>query len=260
MLSVLSIILAAGRGSRMKGYNKNKTTISLLSNYEYPIILEILKNLPPGNKIIVIHYRKEDVIHTTNRLKVKYCQQPELNGTGGAILAAHDLIKDMKEKDVVITMGDVPLVTRKTYYRLIEALKNYDLVVLGFKTKDKRQYGLLEVEGDRVKKIIEWNTWKDFSKEEKDKYEVCNSGIYAIKKEALLNYIPVLSSRPHIVIKKRNGIPTKIKEYFFTDLVEYMDKEGLKIGYVTTDEREVIGVDDLYSLTQARDIFVSKRT
>lgn len=257
---VLSIILAAGRGSRMKGYRKNKTTISLLSGYDYPIILEILKNTPPGNKIVVVNYKKEDVICATRHLSsIIYCEQAELNGTGGAILAVHEILKTTSEEYIIITMGDVPLVTRKTYLGLIRGLQENELVVLAFKARKKRQYGVLDIEGDKVKRIIEWNTWKEFSKEEQKRYNICNSGIYAVNKKALLRYIPVLNSRPHLVIKERNGIPTHIKEYFLTDLIEYMYEDKLNVTYKLTNEAEVMGVDDPNSLNRAKNIFISKR-
>ncbi len=255
----LSIILAAGRGSRMKGYYGNKTTISLISGYKYPMILEILKNTPFGYKLIVVHYKKEDVMNVTKGFGVIYCEQPELNGTGGAILAARDILLEIDTEAVIITMGDVPLVTRNTYYSLLEGLKYNDMMVLGFIPKHKRQYGVLELQQDKVKRIIEWKTWKDFSLEEQEKYQICNSGIYAIRKRILLQYIPLLSSKPHIVIKNRNGVPTKIKEYFLTDLVEYMNNDGLSVRYELASERELIGVDDPDSLAIARQVFISKR-
>ena len=244
----------------MKGQNKNKTVISLLSDYEYPIIGEILQNTPPGRKLIVVNYRKEDIFDVTHNLvNVIYCEQPELNGTGGAILAASDILKMAIEEYIIITMGDVPLVKRRTYQELIKGLKENELVVLGFEPEEKRQYGLIEIEGNRVKRIIEWNTWKEFSEEEQERYRICNSGIYAINRETLLDYIPVLSSRPHIVKKERDGVPTSIKEYFLTDLVEYMHDDGLRVGYKIAHETEVIGVDDNSSLKKAREIFISKR-
>ena len=261
MLSnIFSIILAAGRGSRMKGQNKNKTVISLLPDYEYPMIVEILQNTPPGRKLIVVNYRKEDIFNVTHNLgNVIYCEQSELNGTGGAILAASDILKMAIEEYIIITMGDVPLVKKRTYQELIKGLKENELVVLGFEPEEKRQYGLLEIEGNRVRRIIEWNTWKEFSEEEQERYRICNSGIYAINKKTLLDYIPVLSSRPHIVKKERDGVRTNIKEYFLTDLVEYMHDDGLSVGYKIAHETEVIGVDDNSSLKKAREIFISKR-
>ncbi len=255
---VISVILAAGRGTRMGSY-KNKTTLSLFpeeTGYEYPIILEILKNLPLGKRIIVVNYRKEDILRVTSKLDVTYCIQPVLNGTGGAVISASELIKETEMDYVLITVGDAPFVKRQTYLKLIDKLKEDDLVVLGFSSEDKRQYGILEIEKNAVKRIIEWKVWKDLSIKEEC---LCNAGIYAVKKEILLRYIPVLSSRPHTVEKRINGRLRKIKEYFFTDIVEYMNKDGLKVGYVIAEKDEAMGIDDPDSLSYARKIFISKR-
>ena len=258
--SVLTIILAAGKGSRMKGFKKNKTCISLLESYEYPMILEILKNSPPGEKIIVVKHRKEDVIEATANIKnITYCEQLELNGTGGAILACVEAIEKSRAASVLITMGDVPLVRRKTYLALLRGLDKNHMMVLGFKSFYKKQYGLLELDGEKVKRIIEWSMWKDFSEEKQKNFKICNSGIYAVHREVLLKYIPELSRKPHIVIKERNGVLKEIKEFFLTDLVEYMYRDGLKVGYSVADETELIGVDDPEALFQARKIFLSKR-
>ncbi|MFC1891484.1 MobA-like NTP transferase domain containing protein, partial [Thermodesulfobacteriota bacterium] len=55
--TTVSIIFAAGRGSRMKEYDGNKTLLPLIpdeSPYKgtCPILVEIIKNLPPGPKAL----------------------------------------------------------------------------------------------------------------------------------------------------------------------------------------------------------------
>ena len=88
---------------------------------------------------------------------------------------------------------------------------------------------------------------------------MCNSGIYAIRKTALIPYLTVLAQRPQVVIKEVNGVSTQIKEFFITDLVEYMVADGLSIGYVMTeDETETMGVDDPDALLKARKFIKSK--
>ena len=58
--------MAAGRGSRMREYEGNKTLLPLVpgnSTYEgtQPILVHILKSLPPGPKAIIVNHKKEDV-------------------------------------------------------------------------------------------------------------------------------------------------------------------------------------------------------
>jgi len=257
------MILAAGRGSRMTGYGGNKTLLPLnpgKTPYEgsSPILLHILTHLPPGPKVVIVNHGKEDVITATKDLGVSYREQPELNGTGGALLAAVDFLEAESADHIIITMGDVPFVRTATYNRLTEHLKDHSLVVLGFIPELKKQYGVLEVEGDQVRKITEWKYWNAYPEQTKQLFRICNSGIYAVRRDVLLRYLPVLASRPHVVGKEVGGRLKDVREYFITDLVEYMQADGLRTGYIIAeDEEEVMGVDDLAALTRAQDIYRS---
>ncbi|MBW2615155.1 MAG: NTP transferase domain-containing protein [Deltaproteobacteria bacterium] len=255
-----SVILAAGRGSRMKEFKGNKTLLPLVpekSPFEgrFPILLEILNNLSPGPKALVVNYKKETVMKATSGLDLAYCEQSVLNGTGGALLAARGFLEKQDCDQLIITMGDVPLVRKTTYSALLKDLNDKSLIVLGFRPQSKKQYGVLEIQGDQVKKIIEWKYWKTQSKKRRKTFEICNSGIYAARKDVLLRYLSILESRPHSIQKEISGKLVEIEEFFITDLVEYMSDDGLPVGYALAGEEEVMGVDDLSALLKAQDIF-----
>lgn len=245
----------------MKGFTGSKTLLPLVpgeSPFEgrNPIILEILKNLPPGPKAVVVNHKKEKVIETTRDYDLFYCEQPVLNGTGGALLAAREFLEEQKFNHMIITMGDVPLVKSASYRGLVENLKDNSLAILGFRPEDKKQYGILETKGSRVVKIIEWKYWKTFPIEKQEGLQICNSGIYAAKRDDLLHYLPILASRPHIVSKDIDGRPTEVEEFFITDIVEYMCGDGLTVGYILGDEDEVMGIDDLPAIKKAQALFM----
>jgi len=256
-----AIIMAAGRGSRMKNYEGNKTLLPLRpgkSPYEGspPMLLHILESLPPGPKAVVVHHREEDVIRATQSLRVTYCRQPTMNGTGGALLAARTFIDDISVDPVLVTMGDVPLVRRETYIRLVEKLQEHPMVVLGFEPKDRKQYGLLECDADRVLRIVEWKYWKDFPETRMARLGAANAGIYAFRREALRSHLPVLADRPHRIKKVVSGTTVELDEFFITDLVEQMTADGLSVGFVLADDEwEVMGVDDEAALVRAQAIF-----
>jgi bifunctional UDP-N-acetylglucosamine pyrophosphorylase/glucosamine-1-phosphate N-acetyltransferase len=261
---IASIILAAGRGSRMKGFNGNKTLLPMVSEgspYEgsHPILLHILKSLPNGPKALVVNYQKKAVIDATQELNLNYCEQPELNGTGGGLLAARSFLQKQDCDQLIITMGDVPFVKKATYKALIKSLSYNSLVVLGFRPESKKRYGALQIKGSKVCKIIEWKYWIKYPEAKQQAFHVYNSGIYATKKETLLRYLVVLASRPHIVQKEIDGKLRKVQEYFITDLVEYMHNDGLSVGFVISeDEEEVMGIDDLPALIKAQQIYRDK--
>lgn len=261
MGATASLIMAAGRGSRMKGFEGNKTLLPLLPSGNpfqgsHPILIHILRSLPPGPKAAVVNHRKEEVAEVTRSLGLIYCEQPELNGTGGALLAATQFLQALDCEHLIITMGDVPLVKEKTYIRLVESLQSYQFTVLGFRPADKRQYGVLDTDGDRVKRIVEWKYWSAFPKNEQKRMDICNSGIYAARTRDLLPFLAILRSRPHVVSKEREGKMVKLEEYFITDLVELLDRDGKSVGcIIAEDEDEVMGVDDLCALQRAQEKF-----
>jgi bifunctional UDP-N-acetylglucosamine pyrophosphorylase/glucosamine-1-phosphate N-acetyltransferase len=264
---IAAVILAAGRGSRMKAYEGNKTRLPLCPGETpfrgtYPMLIHIINSLPRGPKAIVVHHGKKDVMEATQSPDVSYFEQPLLNGTGGALLAARAFIEEKVRDRVIITMGDVPLVKPSTYEHLVSRLDSSHFVVLGFEPKDKKQYGLLEVDSDRVVKIVEWEYWKNYPKKRRDQLTICNSGIYAARKQDLIPYLSLLEKRPHRVRKERRGKIVEIQEFFLTDLVELMHGGGLSVAYVVSEnEDEVMGVDDVASLAKVQKIFkIRQRT
>lgn len=256
-----SIIMAAGRGSRMKGYDGNKTLLPLIpedSPYcgRQPILVNLFSSLPEGPKAIIVNHCRDDVVQAVSGVNATFCDQPVLNGTGGAILAARSFIQAQTCRNFVITMGDVPFVKKETYARMVDLLSEKDIVILGFCPKDKKKYGVLEIESGSVTKITEWKYWKDYPAEIQQTLSVCNSGIYAVTREALEIYLPVLASRPQIVTKEIDGRMTDIEEFFITDLIEYMVADGRSVGYMVAEsEVETMGIDDPDALKRAQELF-----
>ena len=222
----------------------------------HPILLHLMDQLPPGPKALVVHHCQEDVRHATRHLKLTYIEQPVLNGTGGAILAARPFIDTLPCTSCIITMGDVPFVRQETYAHLVDGLQTCDMVVLGFKPADKKQYGLLEIENGAVQCITEWKYWKDYPPARQAALTVSNAGIYAASRQALQHYLPILAARPQIVHKEISGQLAAIEEYFITDLIEYMVRDGCQVGYVISgDETQTMGIDDQAALEKAQWLF-----
>ena len=253
--------MAAGRGSRMKGYSGSKTLLPLLPkaslyNGERPILCHILDQLPPGSKAVIVNHCKNDVMAATQMPVENYYEQPILNGTGGALLAARSFIEKTKARTILVTMGDVPLVGSQTYNALVASLVEQPMAVLGFTPTEKKQYGLLEIEDSRVVRITEWKTWKEYPRERQAALNICNSGIYAFERSLLDQYLDRLARAPHQVEKMVDGRRQMIEEYFITDLVGYMTADGLAVGYqIAQDPDETLGVDDPEALRRAQQLY-----
>jgi bifunctional N-acetylglucosamine-1-phosphate-uridyltransferase/glucosamine-1-phosphate-acetyltransferase GlmU-like protein len=246
--SVASIIFAAGKGSRMTGYDGNKTLLPLVpttSIYQgsQPILLNVIRSLPSGPKGIVVNYRADEVRAAAAGSDIQFILQPVTNGTGGALLSARPFLESVSAGTVIITMGDVPLIRLATYLQLVSQLESNDLVVLAFESEDKAQYGMLEMEADRVKAVVEWKYWRGFPEARQAELRFCNAGVYAAKRPLLLHYLDLLALRPHHVQKEWEGKPVTIEEYFITDLVELMSQDERCVGMISVSEEEVTGVD-----------------
>jgi bifunctional N-acetylglucosamine-1-phosphate-uridyltransferase/glucosamine-1-phosphate-acetyltransferase GlmU-like protein len=262
--SIGSVVFAAGKGSRMTGYAGNKTLLPLvrgetLFEGQQPLLLEVLRNLPDGPKGIVVNHCADEVRAATQQLAVTYCRQPETNGTGGAILAARGFLQSIDSESILITMGDVPLIRRETYRHLASQLTTSPMAILAFAPREKAQYGMLELAGDRVLRIVEWKYWKDYPPERQDQLKLCNAGVYAVRRPLLLQYLDLLQASPHKVSKLRGDRWVEIEEYFLTDLVELMSRDGLAVGSVAVDEDEVIGVDTPASLERVQAEYAKRR-
>ncbi len=192
-------------------------------------------------------------------LDLTYCEQPVLNGTGGALLASRGFIEKYDCDRLLITMGDVPLVRRSTFETLLKILEDCQMAVLGFRPEDKKEYGVLEIDNGRVKRIIEWKYWRLYPEEDQKRFEICNSGIYVVRKNDLIRFLDILETRPHKVMKERDGRLSEVEEFFITDLIEIMNNAGLMTGYaLAEDEDEVMGVDDMQSLIKVQEKFINR--
>ena len=206
------LILAAGRGSRMKTirpklFNKIKGT---------SIIDLVIK------KALGLKASKVNVIINKNykQIKKKY---PSVNffyqlkplGTGHAV---QTFLKKRKiNKDLLIMMGDAPLINTLSIKKIIKNLKKKCNYILGAKIRNNSSHGVIKFEGKKVTKIIEFNFLKEFEK----KNSICNTGIFAIKKENLE------------LIKKIKKNPVK-KEYLLTDLVNIFYKTKICLKVILT--------------------------
>lgn len=260
MAGTTCIIFAAGKGTRMTGYGGNKTLLPLIAGESCfegtrPLIREVLDNLPPGPRGIVVNHCAEDVRGAAGGPGISFILQPETNGTGGALLATGDFIRSVSTERVLITMGDVPLIRADTYERLLGMVGTCDLALLAFQPENRAQYGMLEMEGDRVVRIVEWKYWSRFTPERQEKLAWCNAGVYAAGREVLLRYMDKLALRAHEVQKERAGKLVTIREYFLTDMIEMMHTDGLIVGMAPASEEEVRGVDTPESLAAVQKIY-----
>lgn len=226
---VMTIIMAAGKGTRMKSQN-SKLVHKIYDKELVKRVVELAKQVGTDEVVAVVGYLREQV-QAVLKDEVKYAYQEELLGTGHAVMQAREYLKGKKGK-VVILYGDVPILRPETLENLIsKSFKNKEYATLLTAIyENPTGYGrIIRDEGGNIRAIIEE---KDASLEEKQIKEI-NSGIYCFDIEELVSALDD--------IKPDNAQG----EYYLTDVIKIMNDKGLKTGAVIVeDNTEILGVND----------------
>ena len=226
---VITIIMAAGKGTRMKS-NKSKLVHQIYGKPLVGRVVEVAEKIGSDEIIAVVGHLREQVQAVLGD-SVKYAYQDELLGTGHAVMQATKYLEGKKGK-VVILYGDVPILRPQTLKNLVsKSIKNKEYAtLLTAKYENPTGYGrIIRDEGGNIKAIVEEKDADPLQKEIKE----INSGIYCFDIEELLN-----------ALKKVNNNNAQ-GEYYLTDVIKIMNDEGLKTGAVIVeDNTEILGVND----------------
>ncbi len=238
-MRIASVILAAGLGTRMKS-STPKILHYIFDKTLIQYVVESLMKFKSNNIVVVTGSNSDSIRNTLSGYPVTFAVQKEPRGTGDALRAGIQGLKDItKDKDasILVLNGDTPLVgasTLRGFLRLHRSLKE-DLSLISFIAGHEHSYGRIVRDGGNVRAIVEN---KDADHEQKKINEV-NSGIYAIK-SSVLNLLKD--------IKLSNS-----GEYYLTDLVSLAVKKGFKVGaHAIGSETELTGIntrEDLYRAT-----------
>ncbi len=166
--------------------------------------------------------------------------QHEQKGTGHAVLAAREALRDFKGH-ILILYADVPLVRLQCGEDLLGALsRGAEMSVLGFETERPGAYGRLVLSGeDNLDYIVEA---QDASAREKE-IKACNSGLMAAHSDLLWSLLDKI--KPH----NTQG------EYYLTDTIGAAQKQGHDIKVVWAEEEEVLGANTRHDLARLETIF-----
>lgn len=234
-----AIILAAGKGTRMKSRLENKSKVS----YEIlgvPLVKYVLNSLKPLNidKIVTIVGFGGETSKAIVEKESAVVWQKEQKGTGHAIMMTTPELKSLKGETIILC-GDTPLLKSETLEKLMieHETNNNKLTVLGAKVPNPFGYGRLAIDNNgALLKIIEQ---KECTPEEA-KIDVVNTGVYVFDNELLYKYLDEL---------KPNN---KAGEYYLTDLIEIFKNNNHKVGVsLMYGDEEMLGINDRVQLSYA---------
>lgn len=240
----LSIILAAGEGTRMKS--------------AMPKVLHHIAGLPmvahvartaqaagASDVALVVGHGGDQVRKAAEGFapKAEIFIQTERLGTAHAVLAARQAIARGHD-DLLVMFGDTPLVEAELLATARAGLADgAAVVVIGFRPPSPAGYGrLIEKDG----RLVAIREDKDCTDEER-KIGFCNAGLMAI------------AGRHALQLLDQVGNANAKGEFYLTDIVEIADRAGLKVVATEASFESVLGINNRAELAEAEAIWQKRR-
>ncbi len=233
MSNVSIVILAAGKGSRMR--SSKPKVLHKISGFEM-LYYSINEAKKISDDITVVLYHQAPLVEESMReyfddIKFTIQDHKRFPGTGGAVMNI-----ETKYDRVLVLNGDMPLIDADELLKFSDI--DADIVMSVIEMEDSTGYGRVVIESDEVVKIVEE---KDATKAQKE-IKIVNAGVYLYSNNILKSYLPKLSN------DNAQG------EYYITDIVELAKKDGKKIAPLYVSEENFKGVNSKYDLAVAEEI------
>ena len=242
---LLTIVLAAGKGTRMKSrVPKVLHRIGGLSMLGH--VLATARAAGSARVAVVVGPDMDAVAEEARRHvpDAEIFLQTVQAGTADAVRAAEPAIR-AHAGDIVVMYADTPLIEPQTIERLRLALADGAGVgVLGFRPADPTGYGRLLTEADG--RLVAIREEKDATEAERS-VGLCNSGVMAFR---LADPMAVLSAIGNANAKG---------EYYLTDAVEIAGRAGIGAAVAECPEAEVMGVNARDQLAAAEALWQDRR-
>ena len=228
----VSIILAAGEGTRMKS-KLPKVLHKIGGKPILDYVITASEKAGIKKNVVIIGHGGEKVKEAFYHKNVIFEEQPigegAPYGTGYAVKQGVNHVSS--EDTVIILCGDTPLVTKETISNLKEFHDKgkYDGTVLTAVLEDATGYGrIVRDKNGNIEKITEE---KDANEKEKEIKEI-NTGIYAFKGRLLIEALNELDDN------NAQG------ELYITDVVEILKTKGYNLGACIIDDfSDVYGIN-----------------
>jgi bifunctional UDP-N-acetylglucosamine pyrophosphorylase / glucosamine-1-phosphate N-acetyltransferase len=234
MTDIALIVLAAGKGTRMKSALP-KVMHKVAGRSLLGHVLTAAVDLKPKHTVVVVGPDMDSVGAEAKRFfpNATLAIQHERKGTGHAVATAKDALSGFVGT-ILVLYADVPLISATSVSALVAKIdQKTPAAILGFEAANPRGYGrLIPAAAGGIAAIREE---LDASPTEKA-ITLCNSGIIAVNSKLLWTHLSE--------VKDDNAKG----EYYLTDLIELIARTGAQVGLATCLESEVAGVNDRVQL------------
>lgn len=237
------VVLAAGAGTRMKS-DRQKTLHEIGGRSLLSHSLHAAAGVHPEHLVAVVGHQRDQVAPAVEQIaeqmhvEIRQAVQEEQNGTGHAVQVGLSAIPDF-DGTVVVTNGDVPLLTPETLQALVEQheAERAAVTVLSLEFDNPTGYGRI-IRGD-AGDVLEIVEEKDATDEQRKVREV-NSGVFAFDAAVLRNALE------RVTPDNAQG------EFYITDVLGIARGDGLRVtAFQAPDARELAGVNDRVQLAEA---------
>jgi bifunctional UDP-N-acetylglucosamine pyrophosphorylase/glucosamine-1-phosphate N-acetyltransferase len=234
------IVLAAGGGTRMKSAT-SKLLHQLAGHPMLSYALAAATEIQPQEIVVVVGHQRDQVQAHLAEIAphVRTAVQEEQLGTGHAVQCGLAALADLPElpREIVVTYGDVPMLTSDTLLELVadHRAQRAAVTVLTAVVADPTGYGRVVRDTDgAVTGIVEH---RDADEETRSITEI-NSGIYVFDSTVLTDGLGSLSS------DNDQG------ELYLTDVLAYARSIGGGVaGHVIDDAWQTEGINDRVQLS-----------
>ena len=239
-MSIKTIILAAGQGTRMRS-SLPKVLHKVADRALLHHVYDTSKQLDNNSIIVIYGHGGEYVKEKLNSLDATWVEQKEQLGTGHAVQQAESHIND--DDKVLILYGDVPLLKKSTIDKLLDCVTNTSIGLLTVILDNPTGYGrIVRADGGKgaVLKIVEE---KDTNDDEKLITEG-NTGIIATQGGMLTKWLSRLQNN------------NAQDEYYLTDIIEMAVNDGIEVKTQHSESQdEVLGINDRKQLAHLERVY-----
>jgi len=241
-MAIKSIILAAGKGTRMRSMQP-KVLHPLAGKPLVEHVYDLCQALEDNTITIVYGHGGETVRKALDSLSVSWVEQAEQLGTGHAVQQAESQIND--NDTVLILYGDVPLLKLATVKALLADVSEKTLALLTVELDEPKGYG--RIVRDNKNQVINITEEKDASEQVKQIREV-NTGILAVAGASLKRWLGLLENN------------NTQNEYYLTDIIALAVSEGVAIKTSQpVHSSEVLGVNNKSQLSYLERVYQAQQ-
>lgn len=234
--SITAVILAAGKGTRMKS-DRAKVLHELFFKPMIHHVLDTVNQAGIDHIAVIVGHQRKRVLNALEDYSFTPVFQEEQLGTGHAVLCAEDACRDSGL--VMILCGDTPLIRPETLQAMVKQHRESGgvLTLMTTKLDDPFGYGriIMDARG-YVQEIVEQ---KDASEEQRKIREI-NAGIYLADADFLFKALAEV------------GTDNSQGEVYLTDIVAIAVRQGHQVqAFAHSPAIDVLGVNSRVELAQA---------